>query len=72
MRRLDLAGAGAVLIGLAAPAAARSDSHRFDIAPGPLGHVVATIGEAFITQVGPALGIHTGPGLLGIIAYEAV
>lgn len=33
---------------------------------------VATIGEAFITQVGPALGIHTGPGLLGIIAYEAV
>lgn len=33
---------------------------------------VATIGESFVTQVSPALGIHTGPGLLGIIAYEAI
>lgn len=31
----------------------------------------ATVYESFVTQVGPALGIHTGPGLLGIIAYEA-
>lgn len=32
----------------------------------------ATVCESVVTQVGPALGIHTGPGLLGIIAYEAV
>ena len=32
---------------------------------------VATVCEGYISQVGPALGIHTGPGLLGIIAYEA-
>jgi DegV family protein with EDD domain len=30
----------------------------------------ATVCESFVTQVCPALGIHTGPGLLGIIAYE--
>ncbi len=30
----------------------------------------ATVCESFVTQVSPALGIHTGPGLLGIIAYE--
>ena len=32
---------------------------------------VATVVESYVSQVGPALGIHTGPGLLGIIAYEA-
>lgn len=32
----------------------------------------ATVCESFVTQVSPALGIHTGPGLLGIIAYEAM
>jgi DegV family protein with EDD domain len=31
----------------------------------------ATVCESVVTQVSPALGIHTGPGLLGIIAYEA-
>ncbi len=31
----------------------------------------ATVCESFVTQVCPALGIHTGPGLLGIVAYEA-
>lgn len=31
---------------------------------------IAIVGEAIVTQVSPALGIHTGPGLLGIIAYE--
>jgi DegV family protein with EDD domain len=32
----------------------------------------ATVCESVVTQVCPALGIHTGPGLLGIIAYETV
>jgi DegV family protein with EDD domain len=32
----------------------------------------STVCESFVTQVCPALGIHTGPGLLGIIAYEAL
>jgi DegV family protein with EDD domain len=33
---------------------------------------VATVCESYMSQVGPALGIHTGPGVLGIIAYEAL
>ena len=33
---------------------------------------VAIVCESFVTQVCPVLGIHTGPGLLGIIAYEAL
>ena len=33
---------------------------------------IATVCESFVTQVSPALGIHTGPGLLGIIAYETM
>lgn len=32
----------------------------------------ATVCESVVTQVCPALGIHTGPGLLGIIAYETM
>lgn len=32
----------------------------------------ATVCESFVEQVSPALGIHTGPGLLGIIAYETM
>jgi DegV family protein with EDD domain len=32
----------------------------------------ATVCESVVTQVCPVLGIHTGPGLLGIIAYETV
>jgi DegV family protein with EDD domain len=32
----------------------------------------ATVCESMVTQVCPVLGIHTGPGLLGIIAYETV
>lgn len=74
MRRLDLAGAGAVLIGLAAPAAARSDSHRFDIAPGPLGHVVATIGAQAGVTIGvadPALAIRPSPGVRGSLEVGA-
>ena len=74
MRRLDLAGAGAVLIGLAAPAAARSDSHRFDIAPGPLGHVVATIGAQAGVTIGvadPTLAIRPSPGVRGSLEVGA-
>jgi DegV family protein with EDD domain len=31
----------------------------------------ASVCESFVTQVCPVLGIHTGPGLVGVIAYEA-
>ena len=30
----------------------------------------ATVCESFVTQICPALGIYSGPGLLGIVAYE--
>ncbi|NLG36751.1 MAG: DegV family protein [Clostridiales bacterium] len=32
---------------------------------------VLTVRESTISQVSPVLGAHTGPGLLGVVAYEA-
>jgi DegV family protein with EDD domain len=31
----------------------------------------ATVCESYVSQIGPALGVYSGPGLLGIVAYEA-
>lgn len=31
----------------------------------------ASVDESFVSQVSPVLGTHTGPGLLGLIAYES-
>lgn len=33
-------------------------------------HSVLNINESYISQLSPALGVHTGPGMLGISAYE--
>lgn len=73
MRPLELAGAGAVLIGLAGPAAAQSDSRRFDIAPGPLGHVAAMIGAQAGVTIGvadPMLALRPSPGVRGTFGVE--
>jgi DegV family protein with EDD domain len=32
---------------------------------------ILNISDSFISSVSPALAVHTGPGLLGIVAYEA-
>lgn len=33
-------------------------------------HSVLNINESFISHLSPALGVHTGPGMLGMTAYE--
>jgi len=32
---------------------------------------IGNVEESFFAQLGPVMGVYTGPGLIGVVAYEA-